>query len=188
MQKKAKERHIDNRFKKLQKKAKERHIDNSFKKKRRLRSSYSNKRALFAIPGMGGTSVTSGKIEVKFPPQIKPKNDPIEINTPPAFYPEVPGKKKTMQPIIIVPEIIYPSKKKQMIVHHNRSMKDYYNDMIYKKVNPLYPHFAGMNPYWEESLKKNQAYDQLKNDSKYKEAFDHLNKELPIKKGGKILI
>ena len=116
---------------------------------------------------MDGASVTSGKLEVKFPPQIKPRDDPIVLNTPPAFYPEIPGEKKTMQPTIIVPEIIYPEKKKQMIVHHPMTKNQYYNHMFYNRVNPNFMAMAGANPYWQEFLKTNSAYSEIKKDPKY---------------------
>ena len=140
-------------------------------------------RGLFAIPGMGGASVKSGKREVKFPPQIKARDDPIVVNTPPAFYPEIPGEKKTMQPTIIVPEIIYPEKKKQMIVHHQMSQNNYYNHMFYSKVNPTFMAMAGANPYWQEFLKGNKAYSEIKNDPNYMEGMKETQKILPESKG-----
>lgn len=129
---------------------------------------------------MGGTSVKAGKLEVKFPPQIKPKNDPIEINTPPAYFPEIPGEKKTMRPTIIVPEIIYPEKKKRIIVHHNKPFFHNYNNMFYGKVNPLYAHMAQMNPYWAESNKMNPEFQKLIADPTYQQGMKEYEGIIPV--------
>ena len=137
---------------------------------------------------MGGASVKSGKIEVKFPPQIKARNDPIEINTPPAFYPEIQGEQKTMSPTIIVPEIIYPQKKREMIVHHPYNKRNIYNSMFYNKVNPSFLGMAAGNPYWQGFLQNNQAYSELKDDANYKEGMAEIQKIIPESKGKKFML
>jgi hypothetical protein len=137
---------------------------------------------------MGGASVKSGKREVKFPPQIKARNDPIVINTPPAFYPEIPGKKQTMQPTIIVPEIVYPEKKKQMIVHHPVSRFGQYNNMFYNKVNPAFMGMAAGNPYWQGFLSNNQAFQDIKQDANYKEGMKEMQGIIPESKSKKFVL
>ena len=134
---------------------------------------------------MGGASVTSGKIEVKFPPQIKARSDPIEINTPPAFYPEIPGKKATMQPTIIIPEIIYPRKKKRIIVHHRMPLMQSYNNMIYGKVNPAFMQFAAANPYWNQFLQGNPSYKQISNNPNFKPGMAYYADATPTFSGSK---
>lgn len=125
---------------------------------------------------------------MKFPPQIKPKDDPIVINTPPAFYPEIPGEKKTMQPTIIVPEIIYPQKKREMIVHHQLNQNDYYNRMFYNRVNPSYVGMAAGNPYWQQFLQGNSAYSEIKKDPNYTEGMKEIQNVIPESKGKQFVL
>ena len=81
-----------------------------------------------------------------------------------------------MSPTIIVPEIIYPQKKREMIVHHPYNKRNIYNSMFYNKVNPSFLGMAAGNPYWQGFLQNNQAYSELKDDANYKEGMAEIQK------------
>lgn len=61
-----------------------------------------------------------------FPPLPKPDNMPVIINSPPVKLPKEYKKGDDVGHIIFTPTLVYPRKKKRIIVHHNSSMMDYY--------------------------------------------------------------
>lgn len=88
------------------------------KKKRRKKHRRSHPRHTFGLPGGlpgaggGGASITAGSTSITFPAPIEPSKSPITINTTPAYYPQVMHDPSKNKPVLVVPEIIYPRKKK----------------------------------------------------------------------------
>ena len=77
-----------------------------------------HKHRTLMLPGMGGgggggASITAGGTNINFPPPVAPSKSPITINTPPAYYPQVMHDPSKNKPVLIVPEIIYPKKKRE---------------------------------------------------------------------------
>ena len=129
--------------------------------------------------GGGGASISAGGANIKFPPPVEPSKSPITINTPPAYYPQVMHDPSKNKPVLIVPEIIYPRKKKRVIVHHNVPMMDYYHHMLYNKVSPYYVQMAKSNQNWSQFLPNNDFYNQLNENSYYKTAMDAIKGNFP---------
>ena len=87
----------------------------------------------------------------------------ITLNMPPPYYPKVMANPMKQNPIVIVPEVIYPHQKKRVIVHHGVGMVDYYKNMLYNKgnLNPFYLEMAKANPYWLPFIKDNPMYKMM---------------------------
>lgn len=135
--------------------------------------------------GGGGASVKAGGVDIKFPAPVEPSKSPITINTPPAYYPQVMHDPSKNKPVLIVPEIIYPHKKKKVIVHHNVPMMDYYNHMFYNKISPYYMQMAKANQNWAHFLPTNDFYNQINENPSYKTAMDAMKGVLPEAKAPK---
>ncbi len=125
---------------------------------------------------MGGTTM------VNFP-QYKKENMPkIKIDVPAPIYPQVLLEPKYQQPIVIVPQIIYPHKKKTVIVHNEGSFRNLYTNAL-NSYSPLWMQMANMNPYFKEYTKKNPAYDNYMNSPDLQDALEAMKKGLSDKKG-----
>ena len=129
--------------------------------------------------GGGGASVSAGGANIKFPAPVAPSKSPITINTPPAYYPQVMHDPSKNKPVLIVPEIIYPKKKKRVIVHHNVPMLNYYNNMFYNKVSPYYMQMVKSSPSWAPLMENNDFYNQTLQNPHYKAAMDAIKGNFP---------
>lgn len=119
------------------------------------------------VPGTPGTESPS------FPPLIPNDETPIIINSPPVELPKKQKPQDLQGHIIFVPTIIYPKRKKRIIVHHDNSLMGYYNKFLYggngyylnwMKQNKAYEQWMKHNPFW-------QAAEKDSNMQKYLEAM-----------------
>jgi hypothetical protein len=136
------------------------------------------------IPGVGGgggggASIKAGGTTIDFPAPVAPSKSPITINTPPAYYPQVMHDPSKNKPVLIVPEIIYPKKKKRIIVHHNVPMMNYYHNMFYNKISPYYMQMAKSNANWAPMLENNDFYNQIAANQHYKPAMEAMKASFP---------
>lgn len=95
-----------------------------------------------------------------FPPLPLPDEMPIIINSPPVELPKMFSTYSKTGHVIFAPTMIYPKKKKQIIVHHGVSMTDQYRQMI-SRMNPNWLEMAENNPYYANMFANNQAYQSL---------------------------
>ena len=136
----------------------------------------SNKsRSLGMFPQIPGTPGTESPT---FPPLIPNDETPIIINSPPVELPKKQKPTDLQGHIIFVPTIIYPKKKKRVIVHHENSMMGYYNRYIHG-INGYYLNWFKQNPGYADWMKENAYWKAVEKDPKMK---DYLKKVHP---GGK---
>ena len=104
----------------------------------------------------------------------------IKLNMPPPYYPKVMVNPSRQNPIVVVPEIIYPRQKKRMIIHHNVTMMDYYNEKIHSNnINPYYIQMMENNPYWKPFTENNEYYQSLLENPMYKDKLKKTKKSMP---------
>ena len=153
------------------------------KKAKRKKHKKHHKHRHLMIGGMGGggggASVKAGSTTIDFPAPVAPSKSPITINTPPAYYPQVMHDPSKNKPVLIVPEIIYPKKKKRVIVHHNVPMLNYYQNMFYNRISPYYMQMAKSNQNWAPLLENNDFYNQTLENEHYKAAMDAIKGNFP---------
>ena len=106
---------------------------------------------------------------------------PIIINSPPVNIPKSLSPKKDVGHIIFSPTIIYPDKKKRIVVHHNSSFQDYYKKMT-MNLNPFYLGMAKMNPYYQQYLSGAPFYSNMMSNPKYSKYL--MKAESVMDKGG----
>ena len=88
---------------------------------------------------------------------------PIVLNNPEAVPPEqIKASALVEKPTIIVPEIIYPIKKRRIIIHHNlpRSVQ---RKNMYMNMNGAYWRMMHKNPYWNQMGFMNSEFAQRHN-------------------------
>ena len=133
------------------------------------------------LPGGGGSnaSIKAGGTSIDFPEPVAASKSPITINAPPSYYPQVMHDPSKNKPVLIVPEIIYPKKRKRYIVHHNVPMMNYYHNMFYNKISPYYMQMARANANWAPLMQNNDFYNQIAENDHYKPAMAAMKDSLP---------
>mgnify|MGYP001802994538 CR=1 FL=1 len=99
----------------------------------------------------------------------------MTINIPKKYYPTIVSHKK-QQPIVVVPEIIYPIKKKRIVVHHESTLAGLQNQMTFGSINPHYIKWAQENPAYKEMLKTNAFYDTVTKNKMYEPGLSKIPK------------
>lgn len=99
----------------------------------------------------------------------------MTINIPKEYYPTIVSHKK-QQPIVVVPEIVYPTKKKRVIVHHESTLSGLQDQMTFGSINPFYLKWAQENPAYEEMLKNNAFYKTVTENKMYESGLSKLPK------------
>ena len=99
----------------------------------------------------------------------------MTINIPKKYYPTIVSHKK-QNPIVIVPEIVYPHKKKRIVVHHEAPLGDLYRKMAFGSINPHYMKWAQENPAYKEMLEKNAFYNSVKEHKIYDDGIAKIPK------------
>ena len=138
---------------------------------------HKNRRRLFE--GAGGGSVDAGVIKVNFPVLSKPANSPINITTPAASYPTFVSNAKKQKPIVVVPEILYPHKKKRVMVHHDRPLASYYHQSMYS-MNPYWAQYARANPYYQNYVSGSTGLNNYMQSPDFQNSQSTLNKYIPV--------
>ena len=75
-----------------------------------------------------------------------------------------------MGKILFVPTIIYPNKKKRVVMHHQTSYVNYMNSMLHRQTVPYFKMLAA-NPYYKDILAQNPYYKDLQEDVNFKEGM-----------------
>ena len=111
----------------------------------------------------------------------------ITLNMPPPYYPKVMANPSKQNPIVIVPEIVYPREKKRVIVHHGVGMVDYYKSIMNNSgnMNPYYLEMAKANPYWAPFIKDNPVYKKMVESEELKEKMKKVKGSFKKRKGVK---
>ena len=87
-------------------------------------------------------------------PTIKDQTDdqPAYIS----FPDQVMAPSYKQGPIIFSPQILYPSIKKRMIIHHEKGFKKFYKDTLAQ--SHYWVNFANMNPYYKNMMSKFEVH------------------------------
>ena len=94
-------------------------------------------------------------------PTLPPADQiPIVINSPAVKLPEIKNPYELQNKLVIAPTIIYPKKKKRIIVHHSINPKAYYHNMFYN-MNPIYYQLGKNNPYLKDSWNNNSLKNYI---------------------------
>ena len=111
----------------------------------------------------------------------------ITLNMPPPYYPKVMANPSKQNPIVIVPEVVYPRQKKRVIIHHGVGMVDYYRSIMNNSgnMNPYYLEMAKANPYWAPFIKDNPVYKQMVESEELKEKMKKVKGSFKKRKGVK---
>jgi hypothetical protein len=99
----------------------------------------------------------------------------MTINIPKEYYPTIVSHKK-QQPIVIVPEIVYPHKKKRIVVHHESNLLNLYDKMAFGSINPHYMKWAQENPAYQEMLKTNAFHHTVTENKMYADGIAQIPK------------
>ena len=132
---------------------------------RKLKIPAKDNRSLGMFPQIPGTPGTESPT---FPPLIPNDETPIIINSPPVELPKKQKPTDLQGHIIFVPTIIYPKKKKRIIVHHENSMMGYYNRYIHG-MNGYYLNWFKQNPGYQDWMKDNAYWKAVQGDKKMQE-------------------
>ena len=135
------------------------------KPQRKLKIPAKDNRSLGMFPQIPGTPGTESPT---FPPLIPNDETPIIINSPPVELPKKQKPTDLQGHIIFVPTIIYPKKKKRIIVHHENSMMGYYNRYIHG-MNGYYLNWFKQNPGYQDWMKNNPYWKAVQGDKKMQE-------------------
>ena len=138
---------------------------------------------------MGPLIVPAGMnvIKVNFAQPHKVKLPEIKIKTPPAPVPTYVAPARKQKPIILVPEIIYPHKKKRVFVHHDNPLSSYYDHMLYS-MNPYYAQYALKNPYYQNIVANSKGFNNYLQGQHYTEMKSMLNKHVPLSETGGFMV
>ena len=127
-----------------------------------------NKRKLFDVAGAAGGMGA----EDDFPPLPPADQMPIIINSPPVNLPKFKSPYQMQSKLVFVPTIIYPKKKKRIVVHHNATMADYFRKSYFNP-NPYYMQMAKNNPYYKKIWESQGVQNTL---TKYPGITEDMNK------------
>lgn len=119
-------------------------------------------------------------------PTTKSKKNPfgksqitaIVINDPDAIPKKIKAKESVQSPIIFMPQILVPGRKKQLVIHHSHPMDQQYQNMATSQ-NHSYMKMANMNPYWKDIIQDNQFATSVNNDPDNQVVFKQI--KLPKK-------
>ena len=116
------------------------------------------KRKLLGIPIMRGMDMDISVTE--FPEK---STTPIVLNDPSSEPPEQKEANNLIEkPTVIVPEIIYPIKKRRIVIHHNLPRDVQRNQMLMNMSAP-YWRMMHKNPYWNSMDFMNTKFAQNHN-------------------------
>ena len=101
-----------------------------------------------------------GAKKTDFPPLPPADQIPIIINSPPVKLPENLNKNGSAGKILFVPTIIYPHKKRRVIVHHSVPFQTALNSVLTRQSVPYFKMMEA-NPYYADLLKTNPYYTQM---------------------------
>lgn len=103
---------------------------------------------------------------VKAGPSYKKLDGPPKYNLKALdLTPKIPIKfadEKDNKPIYVIPEIIIPSKRRKIVIHHSRPRMSYIEEMT-QRLNPVYLSFLMNNPAYAPFTKKNPYLDYYVN-------------------------
>ena len=113
----------------------------------------------------------------EFPPLPPGDQMPIKINSPPVNLPKFSKPYELNSKLVFVPTIIYPKKKKRIMIHHAMNPMGYYKN-LYSSMNPYYYQMGKNNPNLKNSWEDKKLQHHVNNHG-IKEQMDLIKKYVP---------